>query len=309
MTARLKPAPPLPDKDGVGASHLWLPDGVWPDLLTFLVQHFPAVTRATWQARLDKGEVRERSGERLHAGSAVRRGMCIFYYRELDAETAIPFEETVLYQDQYLLVIDKPHFLPVAPVGRFLQETLLVRLKKKLGLPHLAPLHRLDRETAGVVMFSVDPATRGVYHALFEQRHIAKRYEAWAPALAPALARSLPLVHRSRMDHGTPFFCMREVAGEPNSETRIAVLEARGGAVLYDLQPLTGRQHQLRVHMAALGSPIFNDDFYPLVRPCKGDDFSRPLQLLARAIAFTDPLSGAERHFESRRTLDGGGAF
>jgi tRNA pseudouridine32 synthase/23S rRNA pseudouridine746 synthase len=295
-----RPAAPLPVRDGVAPSYLWLPAGDWPDLLAFLTDYYPHIPPATWLARMDKGEVVDGAGQRLTPASPYRRGQRIFYYRELDAETPIPFAETILFQDEHLLVADKPHFLPVTPGGRFLHETLLVRLKKSTGLEHLQPIHRLDRETAGVVIFSVNPATRGLYQSLFQQRAMDKLYQAIAPVIH---ARSLPTVYRSRMVQGEPFFRMQEVEGEPNSETAIDLLEQHGALALYALRPHTGRQHQLRVHLAALGAPIVNDDFYPQALPCKQDDLSRPLQLLAKQIAFTDPLSGAARSFASARNL------
>ncbi|MES2127668.1 MAG: RluA family pseudouridine synthase [Pseudomonadota bacterium] len=291
---------PLPIRDGVAPSYLWLPDGSWPNLIAFLVERFPAVDAQQWRARLARGEVVDQDGTALTPDSTLRRQMRIWYYRELDAETPIPFEEAVLFRDAHLLVVDKPHFLPMIPTGRFLHETLLVRLKKKYDLPQLTPIHRLDRETAGVVIFSHNEASRGAYQSMFQKRSIEKVYEALAPAMA---GRSFPLVHRSRMEEGTPFFRMQEVDGVPNSETIVDVIAARGDAVLYRLSPHTGRKHQLRVHMAALGAPILNDAFYPVALPCKGDDFAHPLQLLARSIAFTDPLTGAPRHFESLRQL------
>ncbi|HWX00390.1 RluA family pseudouridine synthase [Collimonas sp.] len=294
------PLPPLPVVDGVAPSYLWLPVESWPDLLTFLVQRFPAISSTTWIERMARGEVVDGKGARLAPDSPYRRGSCIFYYRELDAETPIPFEETILYQDERILVADKPHFLPVTPSGRFLHETLLVRLKKKTGLTQLTPIHRLDRETAGVVIFSHDIASRGAYQSLFQQRLVDKTYEALAPT-RPELA--LPLVYRSRMVDGTPFFRMQEEAGEANSETRIELIEVRQDCSLYRLQPLTGKKHQLRVHLAALGIPIINDAFYPDVYPCKGDDWSAPLKLLAREIAFIDPLDGRQRRFASQRQL------
>lgn len=291
---------PLPTRDGVGPSSVWLPEGPWTTVLEFLAERFAAIDAATWSARMMRGEVVEETGVRLAPDCAYRHGVRLYYYREPKAEARIPFEETVLYRDEHLLVADKPHFLPVTPAGRFLKETLLVRLKRKLQLDFLVPLHRLDRETAGLVLFSTQPQTRGRYHALFERREVSKTYEARAVA-DPRLA--FPLVRRSRLVEGQPFFRMRETDGEPNAETRIEMLDQCGGMARYRLTPVTGRKHQLRVHMAAIRIPIINDALYPELKPDTGEDYSRPLQLLARRLAFTDPLTGAARVFESRRTL------
>jgi tRNA pseudouridine32 synthase/23S rRNA pseudouridine746 synthase len=291
---------PLALRDGVAPSYLWLPDGQWDGMLAFLVERFPEVDAQTWLARMARGDVVDGAGAALGPDSPVRRGARIWYYRELEAETPIPFELEILFRDEHLLVVDKPHFLPVIPSGRFLHETALVRLKKSTGLAHLTPIHRLDRETAGVLIFSHNPDSRGAYQSLFQKRGIDKVYEALA---GPLTGLSFPYLHRSRMVEGTPFFRMQEVEGEPNSETLIEVIGQRGQATLYRLRPHTGRQHQLRVHLSALGAPIINDAFYPLALPCKGDDFARPLQLLARSIGFTDPLTGEARYFESAREL------
>lgn len=290
----------LPMRDGVAPSFIILPAGCKGTLLDFLTQQFPAISRAVWQSRLARGEVVDDRGIAMQAGTACRQNARIFYYRELPPETPIPFEETVLHVDDRLLVVDKPHFLPVTPTGRFLQETLLVRLRRKTGLTHLSPIHRLDRETAGVMLFSVDPASRGRYQSLFQQRAVGKVYEALA---GPLPGVDFPLTYRSRMVDGTPFFRMQEVPGAPNSETVITPIETRGAHVLYRLEPLTGRKHQLRLHMASLGIPIVNDAFYPQALPCKADDVSAPLKLLSRSVCFIDPLTGQTRHFASRLAL------
>lgn len=301
MPASNASIPTPPARDGVGPCSVWLPDGRWLTVLEFLCERFPAVAAATWEARMSRGDVIDDSGTRLAPDCAYRRGARLYYYREAPAEPRIPFEETVLYRDSHVLVVDKPHFLPVVPAGRFLQETLLVRLKRRLRCDDLVPLHRIDRETAGLVLFSTRPESRAAYHALFARREVRKTYH--AVAATPRPGTGLPLTHRSRLAAGEPFFRMQEAEGPPNAETRIEMLEARGDTALYRLTPVTGRKHQLRVHMASLGTPILNDPLYPHLQPRVDDDYSRPLQLLAKSIAFTDPVTGLSRELESELRL------
>jgi len=291
---------PLPLRDGVGASSVQLPRGPWNTLLEFLEARFPEISLAEWWSRFERGLVVGDDGTPINANSAYVEGLNVHYYRELAEETAIPFEAEVLFQDEHLLVADKPHFLAVIPAGRFLQQTLLVRLKREFGLEHLVPLHRIDRGTAGVVVFSKNPATRSAYQTLFPKREVEKFYEALAPTLPDV---SFPLTRMSRIEEGEPFFRMAEVGGAPNSETHIDVIATRGKLSLYGLRPITGRKHQLRVHLSGLGAPILNDDFYPALREEAEDDFSRPLKLLARAIEFDDPITGRRHRFQSRRSL------
>jgi len=292
-----------PMLEGVSASCVALPAGPWPLLADFLAQRLPAVSQAQWLQRMTQGRVLDENGRPLPPDAPFQPQTRVYYYRELSAEPLIPFEASVLYQDEHLLVADKPHFLPVTPTGRFVQQTLLVRLKRQLGIEHLSPIHRIDRETAGLVLFSVRPQDRGAYQALFRDKVVEKTYEAIAP-LRPDLP--LPQVHMSRIEPDEQFFRQREVVGEPNSETHFELLRAQGDLGLYRLSPVTGRTHQLRVHMHALGRPIIGDLFYPEVVHGPGhtdEDYSRPLQLLARSIAFTDPVTGQPRRFESQRRL------
>lgn len=291
---------PLPTKDGVGPSCVAVPDGTWRTLAEFLRHRFPAVSAETWSARMQAGEVVDDQGVKVSPDSAFRSGIHLHYYRSLDTEPALPFDEAVLFQDEHLVVVDKPPFMPVTPGGRYLQQTLLVRLKRRLGIDTLAPVHRLDRETSGVMLFAIQPETRGAYQGVFSQRMASKHYEAVAP-WRPDLA--WPLVHRSRLEEDAHFMQMREVPGEPNTETRLEVLKVQGDLALYRLSPLTGRKHQLRVHCAALGLPIVHDLIYPTLMPQDSDDPTRPLQLLARSLAFLDPVTGQSRHFLSRQSL------
>lgn len=291
----------LPTRHGVGPSCVSLPAGQWPTIADFLVERFPAITREVWLERMQQGLVADEFGLAVTPERPYQGHMRVYYYRALDDEPRIPFEENVLYQDEHLVVADKPHFLPVTPSGHYLQETLLVRLKNRLGLDGLTPIHRIDRETAGLVLFSVRTADRNAYQGLFRQHTIHKHYEAIAPWRTGLV---FPLTRKSRIVEDQPFFRQLEVPGEPNSESRIDVLEVAGDVARYALSPVTGKKHQLRVHMNALGLPILNDRMYPPVAITPDDDYNFPLQLLAKSIAFTDPVTGQQRQFETRLALE-----
>jgi tRNA pseudouridine32 synthase/23S rRNA pseudouridine746 synthase len=286
--------------DPIAASTLQLPPGPWATVLDALCARFPKIGREQWLDRFARGRVQDEEGVPLAADAPHRVGLCVRYFREVADEAVIPFQETLLHVDTHLVVVDKPHFLPVTPAGGFVQETLLNRLVRKLGNRELVPLHRIDRHTAGLVLFSADPASRAAYQSLFPQRHIEKHYEAWAP---PLHGLTFPHVRRSRIERGEPFFRMHEVEGEPNSETRVEVIERADHHWRYALQPVTGRKHQLRVHMAGLGAPILHDPFYPQLTESAPDDYARPLQLLAKRLSFVDPLSGKMREFASELEL------
>ena len=308
--ARFRPNPP-PTRHGVSASCTVLPAEVWPSVVEFLIQRFPHIGVDTWRERLANGDVMDDSGRPLTTQSPYQAGLRIYYFRDVPQEASIPFHEVVLHQDDHLLVVDKPHFLPVMPSGNYLQETVLVRLKNKLGLNDIAPIHRIDRDTAGLVMFSINPATRDAYHALFRKRSVHKTYEAiarWNPALPWPPGGAIPgkLRRESRIVESAHFMQQCEVEGPSNAITDIWLLEVRGNLARYELKPITGQRHQLRVHMNALGLPILNDGIYPVLTPEGTSDFEKPLQLLAKSIAFIDPLSSQPCEFFSKRQLQFG---
>jgi tRNA pseudouridine32 synthase/23S rRNA pseudouridine746 synthase len=295
--------PPLSNA-GVPASTVHLPQGDWATVLDALCARFPRVAREQWLDRMIRGVVLDADGRPIEPERAYRHGLRVHYFREVPAETPIPFEATLLYCDDHVVIADKPHFLPVMPAGIYVRETLLTRLIERLDNPHLVPLHRIDRATAGLVMLSPNPATRAQYQALFREQRIRKCYEALAPAID---GRIFPLVHRSRIAAAAEFFRMQEIAGAPNSETTIDVLDRNEPNWRYALQPRTGRTHQLRVHLAGLGAGILGDRLYPDLQPRTPDDFTRPLQLLARSLEFVDPRTGARRRFDSERRLHAAG--
>ena len=301
---------PLPMLGGIKPSYLNLPHDkqyIGKPLLCYLRARFPFIAESVWRARLNSGMVVNQRGEPLHENVLYQASETIFYYREVsrEDEPRIPFDEKILWLDDDLIVVDKPHFLPVTPSGRFLRETLLTRLRLHPDLQHLnvaniSPLHRLDKDTAGVMLFSHNLATRAAYHALFPSHAIQKTYHALA---ATRLDLAYPLTVRTRLVPSEPFFLMREAAGEANAETRVCLLEQRGEVSLYELQPITGKKHQLRVQMMGLGIPLLNDALYPVVQPENAVDYAKPLQLLAKRLTFIDPIAGVERVFESGQEL------
>ena len=293
-----------PTRSGIGPSCVALPAGPWPTLIDFLTERFVNVAPATWLARMARGEVLDEFGAVITPEQASQPPYpChfrLYYYREVPDEPRIPFEEVVLYQDEHLLVVDKPHFLPVVPSGGYLRETLLVRLKHTLGLDDLVPIHRIDRDTAGLVMFAKQPASRAAYCALFSRHQVRKTYHAIAAWRADM---TLPQLRQSRIREAGHFMLQHEVPGPVNAITEIDLLAVRGALARYALKPVTGQRHQLRVHMLGLGLPILNDGLYPTLTPEGQLDHAHPLQLLAKELSFTDPVSLTERHFVSQRRL------
>lgn len=305
--------PRAPTINGVSPSVMSLPPfpaGQQPaNLLSYLelLAHIPQ--GQSWFLRMQSGLVLDEHGNPMLPSAPYQAGQRIYYYRHMPHEPHVPFAEAIIYQDAHLLVADKPHFLPVSPTGRYVQETLLVRLKRRTGLDDLVPIHRIDRDTAGLVLFSVQRASRDAYAALFRQRAVHKTYEAIAPYRVDL---ALPRTHHSRLLQGTSFMQMCEVPGQPNSETRIELVEQMGAFARYRLQPVTGKRHQLRVHMHALGLPLCGDQIYPVMTPepdVAALDYSRPLQLLAKELEFIDPINGQAHTFCSQLCLAWPGVF
>lgn len=290
---------PLPVKNGVSPNGIWLPKGDWKTVFDYFLEQFPHLKPSECSKRFQRNEVVTADGRVLTENSHYVSGQHLYFYRELENEIVIPFEEKIIYEDENILVADKPHFLPVAPTGQYLHETLLVRLRKKLQLDSLELCHRLDRETAGIVLLTKKRSIRADYHALFTDRKITKIYH----ALAPTVDLDFPIKRINRLVKAEPFFRMKESEGPSNSETHIVRLENRGANSLYQLSPISGKKHQLRVHLAGLNIPIVNDCFYPVLLEEKSGDYSSPLQLLAKSIQFIDPLSKQLQYFESNFSL------
>ncbi|MFO7192889.1 MULTISPECIES: pseudouridine synthase [Thermocrispum] len=293
-------ASPLPQRDGLDAVRIVLPPaGPWRTVREYLHVRLSRLEPERIDAMLSQGRFVTADGP-VATESPYRPGLSVWFHRELPEEKPVPFDVEILHRDEHIVVVHKPHFLATTPRGQHVMQTALVRVRQKLGLPELSPAHRLDRATAGVLLFVVRPELRSAYQKLFAQRLVHKEYEAIAP-VRPDL--TLPTVVRSRIVKRRGVLQAHEVPGEPNAETYVELLERRGDLGRYRLVPRTGRTHQLRVHLNALGIPIVGDPVYPHVRPSAWDDFSRPLQLLARTLAFIDPISKQERWFTSPASL------
>ena len=293
------------NSEGVSASRVYLPaDQTHLNLLAFFIAQFPHIAEEEWIDRFHEGLILDQEGHALRASDAYRPNTHLLYFRRLTREPEIPFEERILFQDERILVADKPHFLPVTPSGLYLHQTLLNRLKKKTGIQTLSPIHRIDRDTAGLVIFSVNPNERAQYQNLFRDRAVKKVYEAIAP-YSEELERQLPMTYQSRIQESEHFLQMQEVEGEPNSDTLIELIATNKPWAKYRLTPGSGKKHQLRCHLNALNIPMKHDQIYPILTPYQEYDldFSKPLQLLAKEIAFIDPMDGSKRVFNSPQEL------
>ncbi|RJQ66841.1 pseudouridylate synthase [Pseudonocardiaceae bacterium YIM PH 21723] len=297
---RRKQRPPLPQRHGLDPVRMRMPeDGHWLTVREHLIERLPRVDPARIAEMLSEGRIVTREGP-LGLDAEFVPGADIWFHRDLPDEPPVPFEMEIVHRDELLLVVHKPHFLATIPRGRHILETALVRLRTQLDLPDLTPAHRLDRVTAGLLMFVVEPTVRGRYQTLFRDRRVHKEYEAIAPVL-PGL--ELPRTVRSRIMKERGVIAAFEEPGEPNAETHISLLESRGDLGRYRLVPATGRTHQLRLHLSGLGIPILGDTFYPVLQDTELDDYRRPLQLLARELSFVDPVTGENRRFVSPGVL------
>ncbi|MDV8022974.1 pseudouridine synthase [Rhodococcus sp. IEGM 1330] len=306
------PAAPLPLRDGLDPTRVRMPDvATGATVLEYLRARFPQ-DAARLTEKVAGGEIVDAAGVPIDSTTVARPRADIYLYRDPPVEPTVPFTLDVLHRDENLLVVDKPHFLATTPRGAYVARSALVLLRRRFDLPELSPAHRLDRLTAGVLVFTVRQQARRPYQELFAQRAITKQYDAIAPLATDIMGRSagstpdldFPLTVRSRIIKERGVLQAREVPGEPNAETLVELVDTFGAHGLYRLHPRTGKTHQLRVHLCSLGIPIVGDNFYPSFRDVADDDYSDPLRLLARSIEFVDPLSGLVRRFESNRSLD-----
>jgi len=273
----------------------------YPTILSFLVQRFPKVGQAVWAQRINEQKVLDSAGAPISTATPYRPHMLLLYYREVAAEPTVPLQEQILFQNDEILVACKPPFLPVTPSGPYVNECLLNRLRLKTGNHDLVPLHRIDRETSGLVLFSMNRATRGRYGELFVSSGMEKRYEALA-ALERCPEKDEWLVE-NRLVRAETWFRSKVTAGAVNARSRIKLVDFTANRARFLLTPITGKKHQLRVHMSGLGFRIMHDRYYPELLPKQEDDLNQPLQLVARRLRFTDPVSGQAMEFTSERCL------
>lgn len=275
-------------------------------VLAFLVARFPRITEDVWLERMQQGYVHWEDDSLIKEDTPFRANAKVMYYRDVPDEPVIPFKETVIFQDDELLVACKPHFLPVTPGGVYVEQCLLNRLRQQTGIKALTPIHRIDRDTAGLVMFSVNPETRGCYQQMFAEGTVKKTYHAVAACDDDSIVGQRWLIE-NRMEKAEQWFRMAITDGDINARSTVACLSVQSARGLFELSPITGKTHQLRVHMDSLGFPIENDRLYPIALPQTADDYNKPLQLLAREVTFVDPVTGQARHFISTRELAWGG--
>lgn len=272
-------------------------------VLDYLIIKFQNIRPEVWQQRVADGKVHWHDGSLITADAPFQAQQRVYYYREVESEPVIPFEEKILFQDEHIIVAYKPHFLAVIPTGIYIKECLQNRLREKTGLQNLQALHRLDRPTAGLVLFSVNPATRHLYHELFSARKIDKTYQAIARVNSEEDLVGKEWLVQNRIIQSDPRFLMKMVEGEPNSHSVIRCLKKSGDKALFELNPITGKTHQLRLHMQSLGWPLLNDMFYPTLLPKADEVYSLPLQLLAKELRFIDPVTQQSRVFSSNTEL------
>jgi tRNA pseudouridine32 synthase/23S rRNA pseudouridine746 synthase len=266
-------------------------------VLEYLTMKFPYIDAEIWRQRIADGKVHLHDGSLITTQSLFQPQQRIYYYREVESEPSIPFKETILFQDQHILVAYKPHFLAVTPGGIYVNECLQNRLRRSTGIEGLQALHRLDRVTAGLVLFSINPDTRHRYHRLFETRQIHKTYQAIAKVGDGQNLIGQEWVIKNRIVQSEPRFRMRVTEGEANSHSVIRCLQQSTQQALFELNPVTGKTHQLRLHMQTLGWPILNDKYYPQLQPLSADNYCAPLQLLAKELQFIDPVTQHSRCF------------
>lgn len=300
----MPPRSPLPQRHGLDAAWVRTPDTheggepPWATMGDFLMSRLPA--RAEVGRMLAAGYFVDDAGAPLAGEEPYRPHAFVWFHRELAPETPAPFAIDVLEVNERFVVADKPHFMATTPRGAHVTQTALIKLRVALDLPELAPAHRLDRLTAGVLVLTTRREYRGAYAGVFQSGGAHKTYEALAP-FDPTL--EFPRLIVSHIEKRRGSLQAEMVDGEPNAETLIEVAEVRGAYARYLLTPATGKTHQLRLHMASLGLPILGDSLYPAVMDVAPDDFTSPLQLIARRLWFTDPIDGTEREYTSRREL------
>jgi tRNA pseudouridine32 synthase / 23S rRNA pseudouridine746 synthase len=290
------------------------PHGPWPTVLAFLAERFAKQGLAVWAERMRSGAVCDEAGEALALDAHFTPGQLLSYVRAVPHEADHGLQARIVYQDDCLLVADKPHFMPVTPGGEVVQGSLLIQLQAMSGLADLQPLHRIDAETAGLVAFSVRKQDRGAYQAMFRDKLVSKTYLAVSVSNATEPEAGKVIERHSQIeDDPVHFMRMREAGngtngtsnGNGNAHSRIECLGVAGGRAHWRLRPISGKRHQLRVHMNALDWPLLHDRIYPNLLPARDRHAPLPpaLQLLAQQLAFKDPLTGIEHHFCSHTHL------
>ncbi len=285
-------------------SYVFLPkkDIPYPSILEFLTSKFPNISEPVWRQRIIEGKISYKD-EIITLNTQYKPNCHLQYYREVEKEIIIPYDEEILYQDDNIIVVDKPHFIPVTPSGNIVNESLIYRLKKKFKFEDIKTIHRLDMATAGVVMFSINNKTHNQYLNLFKERKIEKTYEA-ITHLPHNKNRKEWIIENEIVKSEECFFLMKiGNNGANNAKTFVRLKEKKDNKYLFELKPITGRKHQLRLHLSQITGGIINDRFYPTLLSEKKYDYNNPLQLLAKKLEFIDPITNKKMMFQSKKEL------
>ncbi len=275
----------------------------YPSILDFLQMRFPNVPVKQWSTRMEKGLIFSEKGEKITIKSKYSPQTMLFYYKTANEEITIPFKEKIIHMDKNIIIVDKPHFLPVMPAGKYINENLLTRLKDKTGNKDIVPINRIDRETSGIVLFSANKKTRGMYQTLFMQKKVEKTYHAITLYNEKQNLRSEKFKKKSRIVKGDPWFRMKEISGKVNAISDFTLIKKKKGKAFFKIKPLTGKKHQIRLHLSGIGCAIINDRLYPELLPEKSPDFRNPLQLQSKLLKFTDPITKKTLEFKSSYQL------
>lgn len=280
----------MPLNQGYSYRHVLGPEATGHTTLSYLARHFSHSNAAEWQARIAAGEVLL-NDTIANGRESLRAGTVLVWNRPGWVEEETPQEYGVIFRDEHLLVVDKPSGLPTIPGGGFYINTLLSRVHAEF--PEARPLHRLGRATSGVVLFALDSETAATLSQRWPDVH--KQYQALGSGVASQELYDIqapigPQVH--------PRLGQVHAASETGKPARsiARVLQRRAKTTVFEVDLLTGRPHQIRIHLACIGHPLEGDPLYATGGQARLDQPGLPgdagYWLHAKRVVFAHPVSG-----------------